>query len=225
MTEQTVNNETLEERIKSFEREKNGLIGDLAKQREKNRALEERLQVIESSLNEPEPPAPQPTEAEIQKFTQDPVAYIRGVASSMIEDRVKPIQNVLTGSLTKEKLNEAMEWIAEEEGISRKEAKKKYDESLAKIVGDHGFQNLDPYDGTLAAYKIMKTEKMESEEKEEERDKRIKSEQPESSRAPSKPSLSKWTTSRIKEVIANGQYEKYREEILTAQNRGLIIKD
>lgn len=220
----TTKDENLEERIKSFEREKNGLIGDLAKQREKNRALEERLTSLEASLNEPEPPTPSSVEAEVERFTKDPAGYIRSVTNPLIEERVRPIQSVLSMSQTKDKLNEAMEFISEQEGITKKEAKKKYDEDLAKIVSDHGFQSLDPYDGTLAAYKIMKTEKMEKDEKEEEREKRIKGDQPEPARSTSKPSNSKWTSSKIAQ-LSRTEYERHRDEILEAAQKGLITKD
>ncbi len=215
--------ENLEERVKSFEREKNGLIGDLAKQREKNRVLEERLNVLESSLNEPEPPTPSTTEAEVQKFTQDPIGYIRNVTSPLIKEEVDPIRTNLSLSQMKDKLDDAMEYIADEEGITKKEAKKRYDETLAKIVGDHGFRTLDPYDGTLAAYKIMKTENVEKETKEEERDQKIKGEQPESSRHISK-SSSKLTTSMIANM-PRSEYERRRVEILEAAQKGLITRD
>src|SRR5512146_3095773 len=110
-----------------FDREKKGLIGDLAKQREKNRALEERLAAIEQSLSAPDPEPALPVDARIQKFTQDPDAYIKDVVSPILSEQLEPLQKVLSQSQVEKKLDRAMEDIADKEGISKKEAQKRYD--------------------------------------------------------------------------------------------------
>lgn len=213
--------EDLDEKEK-FEREKKGLISDLAKQREKNRALEERLALIEQSLSAAsEEKEVQPVDQRIQRFSQDPDAYIREVVYPVIE----PIQRGLTNIQLKDKLDAAFEQIADEEGITPKEARKRYDEKLASVVETHDLKGVDPYSGVLSAWKIMKTEEKEEKKREAEREERINETHSETPRSVGNASQKRWKSSEIAALIREGKYDKFRDEILKAQDRGLIIRD
>lgn len=224
-TNQTVT-ETDEIDKDKLEKANRGLIADLSEQRKKNRALEDRLTLIESSLNAPEEKPPTPADVRVQKFAEDPDAYIRDVISPVFatKEEVEPLRRELTSAQIDRKLDNAMEWIAEEEGITRREAAKKYEKPLAEIVESHDFSSLDPYNGTLAAYKILKTEKIESEEKEKVREKTIQGQQSETVRSQTTTSKAKWTTSKIA-GLTRDEWNKNKDEILKAQREGLVVRD
>ncbi len=204
--------------------EKDGLIKDLVRQREKNRALEERLSLIEASLNAPEQEPPRPVNERVEKLAQDPDAYIKEVMTPILAERLLPLEREFTRAQIDQKLDQAMEWIAEEEGISRRQAPKKYEKDLAEIVESHDLKNMDPYNGTIAAFKILQTEAKDKEEKEEKREKVIQGQHSETARSSASPSKKSWKTSEIAS-LNRSQYDKHREEILEAQREGRIIRD
>lgn len=227
MTDQTV---TVDEK-EQFEKEKTGLIKDLAEQRKENRnlrektgALEQRLAQIETSLSQEEP---SPADVRVQKFAQDPDAYIKEVVAPLVSERIQPLEKVLTQSQLDRKLENAMEFIAEEKGITKRQAAKKYEKKLAEVVESHGFGSLDPYDGTIAAFKILEVDEKESEKKEKEREERINGQHTETGQAKTTERGHIWKTSEIAKLSRgqNGEFNKHADEILRQQREGLIIRD
>ncbi len=217
--------EVVEDKEKESEREKSGLLRDLVEQRKKNRALEERISLIESSLNSAEQEPEQPADARVQRFAQDPDAYIKEVVTPILSNELTPLRKAMTQDQIERKLERAMEFIAEEEGLTKRETAKKFEKKLSEIVETHDFGKLDPYDGTLAAYKILQTEDKRSKEKEVERDRSISGQHTETVRtqAPSH-SGKKWTTSEISRLTRK-EFEENRDSILKAQREGTIVRD
>lgn len=223
------NNQTVTEKdeaVAQLEKEKSGLLREVVEQRKTNRALEERISLIESSLNAPETEQA-PVDVRVQKLASDPDLYIREIVEPLLEKSIKPLAQAFTNAQIDKKLDSAMEFIAEEEGITKRQAAKKYEKTLAEISESHGFGTLDPYDGTLAAYKIMKTDHQEKEQAEKERDKTIQGNHTETARSQTKERGKIWKTSEIAKLSRgpNGEFAKNADEILRQQREGLIIRD
>ncbi len=206
--------ETLEEREKRWQKEKQGIIGDLSKEREARRLLEERLSELENPQREPE------IQERIQQFTQDPDGYIMDI----VEERVSSIEKTLTAKAVNDQISDALEEISEREGITKREAKKKYDEPLAELVKSRGLGNIAPYDGILNAYDIYQKESKDRESREQERTNRIAGSSSESTRFIDRSGGKRPPTPQEIANMTSEEYESHRKEILKAQENGAYLK-
>jgi hypothetical protein len=215
-------NDTLEERLKSLEREKRGILDDLKNERQQRQAYEKRLEDLEKTLNsaanEPEVNDPQ---SEVNRLAQQPKEYIVEVVKPLIEEAQKEIRELKIAK----QFDRAYTWLAKQE---KKDVDDLYgsdiEKEIVRIFRDHGMTVMDPVDGTKAAYKIYQQEQRLREEEEAKRNQTISANSTHAVRSPSSSGSPVWTRDRINEVVRNGEWEKYREEILTAQKSGRITQ-
>lgn len=218
--------ETLDERQARWEKEKQAIIGDLQAEREKRQALEERLGSLETDLSTPVLGNEPNIQERIERFTKDPDGYIADVASGLVEERVRSVEQRLSNREMGDQITNALEEIAEREGITLREAKKRYDASLTEIVKSRGLVNMTPYEGVLAAYDIHQTAKKEKDRNEEERTQRINGQTIDSARSYVRSGSKVWRQSDIaaipQEKWNSPEFKQTREEIMEAQKNGLI---
>ena len=219
MTEKA--DQTLDERIQQWERERKGLIGDLQAEREKRHNLEERLTMIESSIKSAEPPPEDVNEDDrINRFAKDPDGYI----SSIVESRVKTHVDRIAKLEIDRQYERAYRWLAKVEKKDEEEIfGSDLEKDIVRIVKEHGMSAMSPLDGTRAAYKIYLQEKREKDKKETERDGAISGNTTEPVRTPPPPGRRKFTRQEIVNM-PDLEYEKNRDAILEAQASGWITE-
>lgn len=224
---QTVTGQDEEERIAKLEKANAGLIRDLTETRKEKRSLEERISLIETSLSAPEPTPLQPVDVRIQRFTEDPDAYIREVVKPVIREEVDPLKRGLSNSQINRQIDDAMENIAEKEGITRRQAVSKYEKRLAEISEERDLVKLEPIKGIMTAYQIMKTEEEESASREKKREAAISGQHTETVRSNGKGGPKVWTTSEISKMSRGpgGEFDQNKDAILQAQREGKIVRD
>lgn len=211
---ETYPDETLEERVKSWEKEKKAMIGDLQAEREKRQFLEERLTRLENSVPEPEEGSP---EEKVTRFTQDPDGYVSDVVSQAVE----PLQKKILELEVDRKVERAKKWIAKKEGIDPDEVEDKYGLDLVRIGKERGFVNLDAEKGIRSSYEILIQERKEKAEKEAEREKTISGQSTESVRTIIKNGSARFTREEIARMEPD-EFNRRYNEIKEAQSKGLI---
>lgn len=149
-------NMSQEERLKTWEKEKKGLISDLQSEREKRQGLESRLSSLETRLRPVE--TVEPVDDKVNRLAKDPDTYI--------DQRLQPHFGRLKEQVDQIQfraiVNEAYDWLADQEGTTRRKIlNSDVDKDIARIVKDNNLTTIDPMSGTQAAYKIYLQEKEE----------------------------------------------------------------
>lgn len=214
----TNESDTLEERIKAFEKEKKGLINDLQSEREKRQALEGRLSQIENSLSEAaNDNGEEKPEDRVNRLAQDPDGYI----DARVTPKIREIEESVKGLLIAQKVERAKKWIAKKEGIDPDDVESKFGDDLIRIGKTRGLVSLDPEEGIKASYEILLQERKEKERKESERDQVIAGHSTE--RVQSAPSSggSRFTREGILKMSPE-EFNRNFEKIKEAERRGLI---
>ena len=103
--------DTLQDRLKTWEGEKRGLLKDLQGERDKRHQLEQRLEQLEATLNSAEV-VPEDVQLKVQRLSQDPDSYI----ASIVEERIKPVKKLAEDLVVKDQFDRAYRWIAKKEG-------------------------------------------------------------------------------------------------------------
>lgn len=220
MTEEipTYDNDTLEERVKTFQRERKGFINDLQKERAERHALETRLAQIETSLTSAGSDGDEQPEKRVERLAADPDGYIENV----VQDYVKPLVSEINSLRHERKLERAYQWVAKQE---KKEVEdivgSDLDNDLVRIVKENGMNSMDPIEGTRAAYKILQQERKEKEQQEAERGEKISQSQTERVRVPVRTGGQRFTRDQIR-GMSSEEFEANRVAILEAQKNGSI---
>lgn len=224
-TTQTPNssgNESLEERLKGWEREKRGLIKDVQAERDERQALEKRLAEMESALNSAAEQPEANANEKVQKLAQDPDAYIQAHLTRALDQRVVPLEQSLQSIAKERRFEKAYSWIAKQEKKDVEEIPGSEIESeIARITKENNMGMMDPVEGVKAAYKIFLQEKREKEISEVRREEAIQGNSTATVRSPSSVGQHRFTKAEI-EGMSSETYMKNREAILEAQRNGWI---
>jgi hypothetical protein len=209
--------ELLEEKLKKMNR---GLIGDLQSEREKRHSLEQRVTEMEASLASAgqDDGAVNPNE-KVNLLAQDPDGYIKRI----VREEMEPVEKVIQKNEWDRKFEKAYQWLAKQEKVDIESLYgADVEKDLVRIIKDHGMTTMEPIEGTKAAYKIRQQELLEKENAERNRDGVISGQSTETVRRPGLSAPNVFTAEGIRKIIQNGEYEKYRGEILAAQEQGRI---
>lgn len=212
--------DNLEDRLKSLEREKRGILDDLKNERQQRQAYEKRLEDLEKTLNSAaNTPEDTDLQAEVNRLAQKPKEYIVDVIKPLIEAQENKIHELQVAR----QVERAYTWLAKQE---KKDVEDIYgsevEKEIARISKDRGLNTMDHVSGVKAAYEILQLERMRKEEEEARRNQTISANSTHAVRTPSSSGNSVWSRQRIADVMRNGEYEKYRDEILIAQRNGMI---
>lgn len=219
MPNDTSSDQTLEQRVQQWEREKKGLINDLQSEREKRHSLEERMSMMESSIKEAEQDQPEvPVDERVNRLARDPDGYI----SSIVKPEIKTLREEVTRLQMERKYERAYRWLAKAEKKDEEEIPgSDLEKEIVRIAKDHGMTSMDPVEGTKAAYKIYQQEKLERERREKEREEAISGNTSEVPPTGQRSGQTRFTKSQILSMLP-AEYERNREAILEAQAKGLI---
>ena len=218
MANQT-NEQTLEERMQQWEREKKGILSDLQSERGKRQSLEERIQMLESSVKEAENEQPEvPVDERVNRLARDPDGYI----TSVVTPEIKTLKDEVVRLQMERKYEKAYRWLAKSEKKDEDEIPgSDLEKEIVRIAKDHGMTSMDPVEGTKAAYKIYQQEKLEKERREKEREAAISGNTSEVPPSGQRSGQTRFTKSQILSMLPS-EYERNREAILEAQSKGLI---
>lgn len=212
--------ESLEERLKSFEKEKKGLINDLQAERKERQAMEARLAQMETSLNAAANDDGEVTnEIKLNMLSQDPDGYIR----KLVREEVDPVREDVVNDRFSRRIEKATSWLAKQEKVDADELDDNnlVIKEIVRISRQHGMQSMDPIEGTKAAYKIYQQEQREREARESKREENISGQSTEHVRSSSRggtATLSREQVARMEPAEFNRRYD----EIKDLERRGLI---
>lgn len=215
--------ENLDERLKSWDREKRGLIDDLRKERESRHSMEKELEEIRTALNSAaETPEDNTNQAKVNRLAQDPDGYIQGQVSKILDETVKPLRDEVAALKWERKFEKAYQWLGKQE---KKDVDEIYgseiESEIVRITKENNMTMMDPVEGTKAAYKILKQEQREKEEAEVKRNETISQNSTSFVRNPSSSGSPRFTRAEI-QAMSLPQFEKNKEAILEAQRNGMI---
>lgn len=211
--------ETYEERIRQWEKEKKGILGDLQGEREKRHAVEERLRVIEESLTSAANEDGETPETRVNRLAQDPDGYISNHLAQFEQERVKPLQQEIQMMKMDRQIERGLRWVARQE-------KKDYEEvvgsdleqDLARLTMDmrnRGIIPTNPEEGTKEAYRLLLDERKEKENREKVRDEKIQGNRTESVSTPPRSNSQRWTREEVA-ALSIDEFNKNEPEIRKA---------
>ena len=165
--------ETLEDRIKKLEGKSEGLLQEVKHERDLRHQAEERLKLVESSLETAGADEEKPEVIEARNF-------VRGE----VEEVIKPLKNTVNFLVSDRKVEQALDHLSEQAGMTKSKFRKEHEAALEKIVKERNLNavGIDPYVGILNAWEIHQNSVREAEKAEKERTERISGSQPETSR-------------------------------------------
>ena len=166
--------ETLEDRIKKLEEMNKGLLKETQHERDLRHQTEERLKLVESSLETAGNDDEKPEVVEARNF-------VRGE----IEEVIKPLSRTVSALINDQKVERALDVLSEQSGMTKSKFRKEHEAALEKIVKERNLNavGIDPYVGILNAWEIHQNSLKEAEKAEKERTERISGSQPETTRS------------------------------------------
>lgn len=222
MTEEipTFEADSYEEKMKTWERERKGMLSDLAGKREEIRLLKEEVaeirDAITSAANEGDGETPQDR---VNRLAQDPDTYIDERINQFRETEVKPLRSELEMMKIDRAIERGLRWVAKQE-------KKDYEDvagsdlelDLARItqnMKERGIVPTNPEEGTKEAYRLYLKEKEEKENREKERSEKIEGNKTESVVPPARSGSHRWTREEVAAMSAE-EFTKNEAEIRKA---------
>lgn len=223
--ETTTSGENYEERLRQLEKEKKGLVGDLADKREKIRSLESRLINIEETLTSAGQEDGETAESRVNRLAQDPDGYIGSHLIQFEESQIKPLRQELEMLKIDRKIERALRWVAKQEKSDYEEvAGSDLEQDLARITQEmrnRGIVPTDPEEGTKEAYRLLKQERSDKESREKEREGKIDGNRTENVSQPSRTGSRRWTRADI-DSMSISEFTKNESEIKRQFAEGLI---
>lgn len=214
MTIETYTDETLNERLKEWEKKEKAMISDLQAEREQRHALEQRLSQIETSMA-PEDGTP---EQKVNRLAQDPDGYI----SEVVIQAVTPLQQEIVNLRQERNVERAYKWLGKKEKTDPDDIiGSELEKEIVRISKERGMTAMGVVEGTKAAYEIYQQEKIDKERREKEREESISGQSTESVRSSTFKSTGRLTRDMIYKMSPN-EYNARREEILKAEKEGTI---
>lgn len=213
--------ETLEERIKSLEREKKGILRDLQGERERSHQYEERIARLETALTSAgnDDGEIKPDER-VNKLAQDPDSYILGVVKPEIEKRDRAIDEMRW----ERKIEKAYQWLGRQLKKDPDDLPgSDIDKEILRIVKERGMEAMDPIKGTQAAYEILQQEKKRKEAEEAARTETISANATETVQRTSSGSTRGFTVAQIA-AMSREEFDRRYDEIQEAKAKGLITR-